>query len=186
MRARMWQLAAAAVLAVTGSASAQTAGVGSLPQIPVIGQPAAPVPAAPAAPAPAMAAPAAPAPAAAPAAAPAVSPIIVHGASGCSTCAPACDPCGKSRSLFGGGVFSSLKIGSGCANPVGCGNFASERTFLFGGCKQFYNPGNDCGKHGGDCGKGGHKGGGCKNCLTPDGPGGYFDRNCEYGSYLNR
>jgi hypothetical protein len=37
-----------------------------------------------------------------------------------------------------------LFIGSGTANPVGCGCLASERTFLWGGCKQFFTPGRTC------------------------------------------
>ncbi len=176
MRTRMWQLAAAAVLAISGAASAQT-GVQVLPQIPVATQ---------AAPAPM------PAPAGAPAAAPAVSPVIVHGQGGCTNCAaPAgncasCDPFEKcKRSLLGGGLLGGAKIGAGCANPVGCGTVASERTFLFGSCKQFYNPGSDCGKHGGL--GGGCGAGGCKNCgLIPPGPGGYGAPICTYGAYSNR
>ena len=180
MRTRMWQLAAAAVLAISGAASAQT-GVQVLPQIPVATQ---------AAPAP-MPAPAG-APAAAPATAPAVSPVIVHGQGGCTNCAaPAgncasCDPFEKcKKSLLSRGVFGGAKIGAGCESPAGCGSFASERTFLFGSCKQFYNPGSDCGKHGGL--GGGCGAGGCKNCgLIPPGPGGYGAPICTYGAYSNR
>lgn len=190
MRSRIWQLAVAAVLAISGMASAQTADLiidKSLPSVPSVP----------------TATQAAPAPMAAPAAAPAtaaqpVSPIIIHGQGGCTNCGtPAtssyasCDPCstGK-RSLLGGGLLSSLKIGSGCANPVDCGSCASEKTFVFGSCRQFYNPGNDCWKHGfgGGCGAGGcGHGGGCKKCgLIPPGPGGLGAPICVYGSYLMR
>ena len=66
-------------------------------------------------------------------------------------------------------VLGNLFIGCGTANPVGCGCLASERTFAFGSCKQFYNPGGEC--HGG-----------CSSCWPvdrrPPGPG--------VTSYLNR
>ena len=65
-----------------------------------------------------------------------------------------------------GGFLSRATIGEGCANPITCGNWASERTFLFGSCKQFFNPGNKCG------------GGGCGSHNNP-GP-------CSYSTYLNR
>ena len=47
-------------------------------------------------------------------------------------------------------VFGKLLIGAGTINPVSCGCLASERTFIFGSCKQFYNPTQEC-----------HGGGGC-------------------------
>ena len=104
---------------------------------------------------------------------------------GCSSCGAAaaaptagCSSCG---STAGPGLFASvhsriagspLTIGRGCANTPGCGSFASERTFLFGGCNQFFNAGNKCG------------GGGCGGAY---GPGGFGDTTpCKYGSYLNR
>ncbi len=43
---------------------------------------------------------------------------------------------------------SKLFIGAGTINPVTCGCLASERTFAFGSCKQFYNPQLECGAGG--------------------------------------
>ena len=90
-------------------------------------------------------------------------------AGGCSTCGP------KGHGLHGG-----LAIGAGCQNPVTCGNCATEKTFLFGSCRQFYSPGSDCGGAGGF---------GCFGLKRPIayGPGGLGDHYpCEYGSYNNR
>jgi len=33
----------------------------------------------------------------------------------------------------------------GCANPLGCGNFWSDKTFIFGSCRQFFGHGRGCG-----------------------------------------
>lgn len=102
------------------------------------------------------------------------------GTVGCAApCATDCGPtCGKS--LFGklghskvGKVAAVPLIGPGCASPIGCSNFAAERTFIFGSCRQFFNPGNKCGLRGG-CSVGGI--GGCHGSSDP----------CVYGSYLNR
>jgi len=90
-------------------------------------------------------------------------------AGGCSTCAPSAAVAG----LYSRVVASPLTIGQGCANNPGCGSFASERTFLFGGCNQFFNAGNKCGR--GGCGTGNGSAGGFGD-TTP----------CKYGSYLNR
>jgi hypothetical protein len=93
-------------------------------------------------------------------------------AGGCSTCGAAAAPAGPFAGLHSRFANSPLTIGRGCANNPGCGSFASERTFLFGGCNQFFNAGNKCG--GGGCGSG-------------YGPGGMGDGSvCKYGSYLNR
>ena len=91
---------------------------------------------------------------------------------GCSSCGTTAAPAGPFAGLHSRFASSPLTIGRGCANNPGCGSFASERTFLFGGCNQFFNAGNKCG--GGGCG-------------TAYGPGGMGDGSpCKYGSYLNR
>ena len=77
-----------------------------------------------------------------------------------------------------------FKIGDGCASNPGCTNLAAERTFLFGSCRQFFTPGNQCGR--GGCGSSlfGGRGAheplllGSSNLGTPN--------PCVYGSYLNR
>jgi len=56
-------------------------------------------------------------------------------ASACSTCGP------TARSS----LVSRAFIGCGTANPVSCGTFASERSFLFGSCNAFYTPCRTCG-----------------------------------------
>ena len=91
---------------------------------------------------------------------------------GCSSCGAATvAPAGPLAGLHSRFAASPLTIGRGCANTPGCGSFASERTFLFGGCNQFFNAGNKCG-------------GGCGSAY---GPGGFGDTTpCKYGSYLNR
>ncbi len=64
---------------------------------------------------------------------------------------------------------SKLFIGAGTINPVSCGCLASERTFGFGSCKQFFNPQNTCG-------------GGCGSCWPVD-----RRTPCQgVTSYLNR
>jgi hypothetical protein len=70
-----------------------------------------------------------------------------------------------------GGLFGNLLIGRGTANPIGCGCFASEKTFLWGGCRQFFTPGRTC------CGGGLEYG--------PGGP--YNNDTCKHvTSFLNR
>jgi hypothetical protein len=60
---------------------------------------------------------------------------------GCAaSVAPDCGGCAKG----GHGKGGLLRIGAGCAMPAGCSNLAAERTFAFGSCRQFFNPGNDC------------------------------------------
>jgi len=71
-------------------------------------------------------------------------------------------------------VLSPLFIGQGCATKPGCSNVAAERTFIFGSCNQFFNPGNKCGT--GKCGPG---------MLFGQGNLGNSN-NCVYGTYLNR
>ena len=89
---------------------------------------------------------------------------------GCSSCGGGSVGSGLAARV----VNSPLTIGRGCANNPGCGSFASERTFLFGGCNQFFNAGNKCG------------GGGC-NSYGNGSVGGFGDTTpCKYGSYLNR
>jgi len=46
---------------------------------------------------------------------------------------------------------SRLFIGAGTINPVTCGCLASERTFVFGSCKHFFNPQLECGAGCGGC-----------------------------------
>jgi hypothetical protein len=33
----------------------------------------------------------------------------------------------------------------GCANPITCGNFWSDKTFIFGSCRQYFGHGRGCG-----------------------------------------
>ena len=54
-------------------------------------------------------------------------------------------PRAGSTTATAAGCATRPSIGEGCANPVGCGSCASEKTFLFGGCNQFFNAGNKCG-----------------------------------------
>lgn len=87
-------------------------------------------------------------------------------AAGCDTCAPA---------RHHGGLLSGLTIGEGCRNSAGCGNLATARTFMFGGCNQFFNPGYKCRL----CGR--------SRGSAPVGAGGLGDHcPCVYGTYLNR
>ena len=104
-----------------------------------------------------------------------VSPVSMNEvipAGGCSSCGAAtAASVGPLAGLHSRFAASPLTIGRGCANSPNCGTFASERTFLFGGCNQFFNAGNKCG--GGGCGGGN--------------AGGFGDTTaCKYGSYLNR
>ena len=97
--------------------------------------------------------------------------VPVAEAGGCSSCSSGAVAAGPLSGLATRVGNSPLAIGRGCANTPGCGSFASERTFLFGGCNQFFNAGNKCG------------GGGCGNGSA----GGFGDTTpCKYGSYLNR
>jgi hypothetical protein len=85
-----------------------------------------------------------------------------------------CESCGAKA----GAVLAGIGIGEGCQNPVTCGNWATERTFLFGSCRQFYSPGRACG--------GTHHWFGLKDPIAY-GSGGIGDHTrCEYGSYANR
>jgi hypothetical protein len=101
-------------------------------------------------------------------------PVVVVSTSGCNGCgqpASSCDSCGKAGKHHGGGVF---RIGAGCASTAGCSSCKQERTFLFGGCHQFFNAGNDCGRGFG------HGGGGVvygPRAISPP---------CTYFTYLNR
>ncbi len=52
-------------------------------------------------------------------------------------------------------LLSKFMIGAGTINPVNCGCLASERTFVFGSCKQFFNPKLECN-------------GGCSGCWEVD------------------
>jgi hypothetical protein len=101
--------------------------------------------------------------------------VLVSGLAGggCANGGCAAASAGPKTALHG------LAIGAGCANPIGCGSPASEKTFVFGSCRQFYNPGNDC--------RGFFSCGG-KHCGQPlvYGPGGLNDPICSYGSYMNR
>ncbi len=101
-------------------------------------------------------------------------PVGVTQASGCSTC-------GGGSSSKGYGAF---RIGEGCQNTPSCGNWCTERTFLFGGCKQFFTPGQDCTGCGPFGGKHGHGGHGCVSPIFGTGPANPFNPCC-YDSYLN-
>ena len=101
---------------------------------------------------------------------------------GCGS--PGCDPAwgnaeAAPRHRIAGRLLNPFLIGEGCKAPVGCGNLCSERTFIFGSCKQFFNAGEKCGR---GCL------GGFGNCAAyPLGTGGLGDHNsCAYGTALNR
>lgn len=169
----------AAVLGVLGGAGAAFA---QAPQ---------PMPATPGA-APAVVIPAQPAPAPAPVAGGCCG-SVAPTSDGCGACDTGCDSAkGRKHHRNGGGLFHRATIGEGCANPIGCGSCASEKTFLFGGCNQFFSPGNKCGGGlGGGCGGNGR---GCGlldrlhgSCaIAPVGTGGLNSPPCTYTSYLNR
>lgn len=138
MRKQLFGLALAGLLGLAGVVSAQAPG--TLPMVKIPPSPAVLVntpqatPAVPVAPAPVPAAPA---------------PVVVQGqgcSSGCSgvpSCLPPVkDGCGKDGGK--GGLFGKLFIGSGVANPVSCGTWGTERSFLFGSCSGFYTPGRTC------------------------------------------
>ena len=113
------------------------------------------------------------------------SPVTSGGCAACGTSIPQGCHCGgasgfgstQSSGLFGS-LHNKFSIGEGCAKTAGCNNYAMERTFLWGGCNQFFCPGNKCGS------------GGCfggRNCIYPPlGRGGLYEPTCSYGSYLNR
>lgn len=122
--------AVAALIGCAAVATAQTA-----PPMPVPGTPPAPTAPPGMSPVPVLPPSSLPAPPAAP-------PVMVSNTN-CGT--PAASPCHDGKHSKGGGLLSKFFIGSGTANPVSCGCFASERTFLFGGCKQFFTPGKTCG-----------------------------------------
>lgn len=71
-----------------------------------------------------------------------------HSTAGCNTCGPVVahgDGCAAPSSAKAHrGLFSRVMIGAGTINPVSCGCTASERTFVFGSCKQFFNSQCDC------------------------------------------
>lgn len=115
----------------------------------------------------------------------------------CGGCDSGCESSkGKKHHRNGGGLFHKASIGEGCANPVGCGSCASEKTFLFGGCDQFFSAGNKCGHGGigGGCGGSGCHGGGLLGrlcgrgdcAIAPVGTGGLSSPPCTYTSYMNR
>ncbi len=76
--------------------------------------------------------------------APAMQPTMVIATSGCATpvATTACNTCGPTTRSS---IVSRVTIGCGTANPVSCGTFASERTFLFGSCNSFFTPCKTCG-----------------------------------------
>jgi hypothetical protein len=223
----MFLVAALGVLGAAGAASAQNpqpmptttpATPGGLPAVaaPAAGAPAQPVPAAPTAPTPYGQA-------YAPGA-----PVVAGNGYGytsggcCGSAAPVASDCGGSgsgtgarSSLFGHLCHSRLAVGEGCAKTAGCDSCAAEKTFMFGGCSQWFNAGSKCGGHamgsgcgscgggwGGGCGGSGgllHHGSGCGgglcggggllpcNCpFHPLGTGGLTSPPCTYFSYLQR
>lgn len=102
---------------------------------------------------------------------------------GCAApgCAPSgCDSCGKSGAA--GKVFGNHKlfIGVGTATPVDCTCHAADKTFVFGSCKQFFNPGKTC--------NGVNLHGGRERCPLPAyaAPYGKPGHNCAPFSYLDR
>lgn len=81
--------------------------------------------------------------------------------------------CGGSCASDANCARPHLLIGAGTVSPVGCSCLASDKTFMFGSCRQFFNPQNVCGR-------------GCiAGCRTPCslpiyGPGiGQPANNCE-------
>ena len=165
MRSRLLG-AVAALLGCAAVAAAQTA-----PPVPAPGaavtpglQPAPVVPGAPPGmtPVPAVLPPASlPAPPAAP-------PVMVSNPN-CGTPAVAAG-CNDGKGKKRGGLLDKFLIGSGTANPINCGCLAAERTFFFGGCKQFFTPGRTCG-----------------GSSLEYGCGGLYNDNCKHvTSFLNR
>ncbi len=154
--------AVAALIGGAAVASAQTA-----PPVPAV--PPMPVPAAPMNPPGLTPAPAVLPPASLPA--PPAAPPIMAANPNCGTpAAAACNDC-KGAKKAGGGLLGKFLVGPGTASPVGCGCFAAEKTFMWGGCRQFFTPGKSC------CGGG-----------IEYGPGGQYNQdNCRHvTSFLNR
>lgn len=87
--------------------------------------------------------------------------------------ATGCNSCGTTGSHAK--LHSAICIGKGTEMPPGCACFAAQRSFVFGSCNQFFNPGNDCNR----CGFGK---GGCNNTRSPAGP----VPPCTYSTYLYR
>lgn len=101
---------------------------------------------------------------------------------------PGCSTCGKAEKSSHTGTrgavhnfFSSAFIGSGTAMPIGCSCYSADKTFIFGTCRQFFNPGKVC-SDGGYFAR--------PHCAMPIyGPGGVGQpaNNCAGPfSYLNR
>ena len=113
------------------------------------------------------------------------------GCAGCAT-APAAaisnysvGAASPSHPFFAKFAASPLGIGQGCASGPGCSSFAQTRTFQLGSCRQFFNPGNQCGGHCGSCNGSSLFGGPREQMIY--GPGGLTNPNpCVYGSYQNR
>lgn len=113
-------------------------------------------------------------------------PVNSGGCASCGTSIPQGCHCGGAWAPTtvqrSGGLFAGLHgkgpIGEGCAMGAGCSSYAQQRTFIWGGCNQFFNPGYKCG--------GGLFGG--RNCIVPpQGQGGIGSNDtCSYGSYINR
>jgi hypothetical protein len=98
------------------------------------------------------------------------------GAGGCGCGPTVANSTSRRTSLLGG-----LRIGCGCAIAPGCNNIHTEKTFIFGSCRQFFNAGSDCGPRAhcfGNCTGGGL---GCCVGIRPYDP-------CSKGgnSFLNR
>jgi hypothetical protein len=99
---------------------------------------------------------------------PAAPPIMATNPNcGTSAVAAPCADC-KAPKRAGGGLLGNLFIGRGTATPVGCGCFAAERTFLWGGCRQFFTPGRTCGGGSLDygCGSGNCQQDNCRNVTS--------------------
>ena len=171
--AKLFAAALAGTAALALSAGAQAPQAPAAPKAPMVVVPAAP-----------MAMPMPPMTMAQPAAPMMAYPAPVANAPCGGTPTADCAPCGGA----GGhkpGLFSKLfgnyGIGAGTATPVTCGCHAADKTFVFGSCKQFFNPGNVCGS---GCGFNGRN-----NCPLPTyaAPYGAPGNNCAGPfSYLNR
>jgi hypothetical protein len=108
----------------------------------------------------------------APAPAPATPVIAAPAAGGCRSCGSGAASSQSHR------ICSGLFIGKGTEMPIGCSCFNAQRTFAFGSCSQFYNPGNECR----------HCGFGFGRCHTPVGGTGSAASvpPCVYSSYTDR
>lgn len=158
MRQWMWRrvmAAAAGVLAVAGSASAQ--------------QPAA-LPAIPQAPAVIVYQPAQPAATAAP-----TGPVVVQGNGGCSNCGSANSTASRGFVMSGGGGYYTNKCQFGQTCNNGCGSIHSNLKFTFGPCSSFFAP----------CGPGFYGSKKCNGTpVYGHGPR-VGHNLCNYDSYLN-